>query len=241
MSEYKIIYTKTDEAPMLATYSWFPVIQKYLKTAGVNLEIEDISLAGRILANFSEHLKEDQKRHDALALLGEIAKTPTANIIKLPNISASIPQLKEAIAELQSKGFGVPSFPENPSTDEEKKIRQKYSKVLGSAVNPVLREGNSDRRVVGAVKEFVENYPHRMSAWSGDSKSHVASMKDGDFYSSEKSEVVTESGSLKIEWHGGAGESKVLKESVSVEVGDIVDAAVTVSYTHLTLPTILLV
>ncbi len=225
MSDYKIIYTKTDEAPMLATYSWFPVIQKYLEQAGVKLEIEDISLAGRILANFSEYLKDDQKRHDALSLLGEIAKTPTANIIKLPNISASIPQLKEAIKELQSKGFEIPSFPENPSSEKEKTIRQKYSKVLGSAVNPVLREGNSDRRVAGPVKEFAKNNPHRMGAWSSDSKSHVASMKDGDFYGSEKSEVMNTNGQLKIEWFGKAG-SKVLKESVAFESGDIIDAAV---------------
>ena len=177
----KIIYTKTDEAPALATYSFLPIVKAFTETAGVEVETRDISLAGRIIAVFPEYLTEEQRIGDALAELGELAKTPEANIIKLPNISASIPQLKAAISELQEKGYKLPDYPESPSNDEEKKIKATYDKVKGSAVNPVLREGNSDRRAPKAVKNFAKKNPHRMGAWSKDSKSHVASMSGDDF------------------------------------------------------------
>ena len=195
----KIIYTKTDEAPALATYSFLPVVEAYSSTAGIDVETRDISLAGRIIANFAEYLTPEQKIEDELAYLGELAKTPEANIIKLPNISASIPQLKAAISELQAKGFKLPEFPEEPKTDEEKEIKARYAKVLGSAVNPVLREGNSDRRAPGAVKQYAKKNPHSMGAWAKDSKSHVAHMSEGDFFASEQSTTITEAGSLKIE------------------------------------------
>ena len=181
MPTSKIIYTETDEAPALATYSFLPIVQAYTQAAGVNVETRDISLSGRIIANFPDNLKADQKQSDALAELGALAKTPEANIIKLPNISASIPQLQGAIKELQSQGYDVPDFPEDPANDKEQAIKARYSKVLGSAVNPVLREGNSDRRVAGPVKEYAQKHPHSMGVWSADSKSHVASMMDGDF------------------------------------------------------------
>src|SRR6056297_863354 len=183
----KIIYTKTDEAPALATYSLLPIIKAYTQTAGVQVETRDISLAGRILAGFPDYLPKDKRVHDALTEVGKIAKQPDANIVKLPNISASIPQLKAAIAELQEQGYPLPDYPESPENDKEKDIKARYNKVKGSAVNPVLREGNSDRRAPKAVKEFARKHPHKMGPWSSSSKTHVASMPEGDFYGSEKS------------------------------------------------------
>ena len=225
MSNSTIIYTETDEAPALATYSFLPIVQAYAKTAGIDVETRDISLSGRIIANFPDKLTDDQKIGDALTELGELAKTPQANIIKLPNISASIPQLKAAIAELQEKGYDVPDFPEEPSNDDEEAIRARYAKVLGSAVNPVLREGNSDRRVAAAVKEYAQKHPHSMGAWSSDSKSRVASMSDGDFYSSEQSAVIDTAGDVKITLHTDSGET-VLKETTPVLAGEVIDASV---------------
>lgn len=219
----KIIYTKTDEAPALATYSFLPVVEAYSATAGIDVETRDISLSGRIIANLSEFLTDEQKISDDLAYLGELAKTPEANIIKLPNISASIPQLKAAIAELQAKGYALPDFPEEPQNDEEARIKGLYSKVLGSAVNPVLREGNSDRRAPGAVKQYAKKNPHSMGAWAKDSLSHVAHMDGGDFFENEKSTTIAKDGSLKIELHSADG-VKVLKESVPVLAGEVVDA-----------------
>lgn len=221
----KIYWTLTDEAPMLATQSFLPMVRAFTKEAGIEIELKDISLAGRIIANFPEALKEDQKIGDALTELGELAKTPNANIIKLPNISASIPQLKAAIAELQDHGFAIPSFPENPKTDEEKAIKAKYAKVLGSAVNPVLREGNSDRRVAGPVKEFAKANPHSMGPWTKESKSHVAHMADGDFYSSEKSVVMDSDNEVKIQFVAKDGTVKVLKESTKLLKGEVIDSS----------------
>ena len=225
MSNPKIIYTITDEAPMLATYSLLPIIKSFAKTANIEVENRDISLAGRILSNFSEYLKEDQKVNDALTELGNLATTPEANIIKLPNISASIPQLKEAIAELKVKGFTIPDFPEEIVTEEDSKVKALYSKVLGSAVNPVLREGNSDRRAPKAVKNYAKKHPHSMGKWSSDSKTHVSSMIDGDFYGSEKSVTVKDSTSVSIEFTNNKGETKVLKEAFSIKAGEIIDSA----------------
>lgn len=222
----KIIYTKTDEAPALATYSFLPIVQAFTNAAGVEVETRDISLAGRIIANLSEYLTDDQKIGDALAELGDLAKTPEANIIKLPNISASIPQLQAAIKELQAQGYQLPDYPANPSNDEEKKIKASYAKVLGSAVNPVLREGNSDRRAPKAVKNFAKKNPHSMGAWSSESKSHVASMEAGDFYGSEKSATVADATDVKIEFVGTDGSTKILKEKVSLLAGEIIDASV---------------
>ncbi|MBT8127559.1 MAG: NADP-dependent isocitrate dehydrogenase [Gammaproteobacteria bacterium] len=226
MPDAKIIYTETDEAPALATYSLLPIIQAYTRTAGIAVETRDISLAGRIIANFPDNLTADQKQGDALAELGELAKTPAANIIKLPNISASIPQLKAAIKELQGLGYDIPDFPEEPANQEEEKLRSRYAKVLGSAVNPVLREGNSDRRVAGPVKEYARKHPHTMGAWSAESKTHVASMSEGDFHSSEKSAVISSAGELKIELVTENGEARVLKAAVAVLEGEVIDAAV---------------
>jgi len=194
MSTAKIIYTKTDEAPALATYSLLPIVKAFTDSAGIAVETRDISLAGRILASFPEKLSDEQRQSDALAELGDLAKTPDANIIKLPNISASIPQLAAAIAELQSQGFDIPDYPEEPRTNDERDINARYSKVLGSAVNPVLREGNSDRRVAAAVKVYAQKHPHSMGEWSSESRSHVVHMHDGDFYSSEKSTIVASDG-----------------------------------------------
>lgn len=221
-----IIYTKTDEAPALATYSFLPIIQSFLSPVGVNLEVKDISLAGRILALFPEYLSESQKQEDALKILCEMTQDPSANIIKLPNISASIPQLCEAISELQTKGYKVPDYPEEPKNDEEKSIKDQYSKVLGSAVNPVLREGNSDRRVAKPVKEFAKKNPHSMGEWSKDSKTHVSSMTQGDFYESEKSVTFTKPGSYSIVLLKEDGSKEVLKENVPVLEGEVVDSAV---------------
>ncbi|WP_326763930.1 NADP-dependent isocitrate dehydrogenase [Streptomyces sp. NBC_01591] len=226
MTDSTIIYTHTDEAPALATYSFLPVIQAYASTAGVNVESRDISLAGRIIAGFPERLQEGQRIDDALAELGELAKRPEANIIKLPNISASIPQLKAAIAELQAQGYALPDYPDDPQTDEDKDVRARYDKVKGSAVNPVLREGNSDRRAPASVKNYAKAHPHRMGKWSADSKTNVATMGVDDFRSTEKSTVIAEAGSLRIELAGDDGSTTVLRESVPVLAGEVVDTAV---------------
>lgn len=219
----KIIYTETDEAPALATYSLLPIVRKFTQEAGIEVESRDISLAARILAQFPEYLKEDQKVNDALSELGELAKKPEANIIKLPNISASLPQLLAAIKELQAKGYSIPNYPENPSNEEEKNIQSKYDKVKGSAVNPVLREGNSDRRAPKAVKEFAKKNPHSMGDWSSDSKSHVATMGKDDFASNEKSVTVETAQNVSIEFIGKDGSKKVLKEKVSLLKGEVID------------------
>jgi isocitrate dehydrogenase len=221
-----IIYTKTDEAPALATYSLLPIVKAFTDAAGIDVETRDISLAGRILANFPENLTDEQRLGDALAELGELAKTPSANIIKLPNISASIPQLVAAIKELQSQGYDVPDYPEEPSTDSEKKIHARYAKVLGSAVNPVLREGNSDRRVALAVKNYAKSHPHSMGAWNTQSKSHVAHMGGDDFYSSEQSTVIETAGKLRIEHTDTTGNVTALRDALSVLEGEVVDSSV---------------
>mgnify|MGYP001325577056 CR=1 FL=1 len=226
MTDSTIIYTHTDEAPALATYSFLPVIQAYAGAAGVPVEKRDISLAGRIIASFPEYLREDQRIDDALAELGELTKQPGANIIKLPNISASVPQLKAAIAELQEKGYALPDYPDDPTTEEERKVRERYDRVKGSAVNPVLRQGNSDRRAPASVKSYARKNPHRMGAWSPDSKTNVAHMTGDDFRSTEKSVVVSEDGALRIELVGEDGSTTVLRESVPVTAGEVVDAAV---------------
>jgi isocitrate dehydrogenase len=222
MSKATIIYTLTDEAPALATYSLLPIVQAYAGAAGVNVETRDISLAGRILANFPENLTTDQVISDDLAELGKLAQTPDANIIKLPNISASIPQLAAAIKELQQQGYKVPDYPEDPRSEADKAVKAKYAKVLGSAVNPVLREGNSDRRVAASVKQYAKKHPHSMGKWSKDSKTHVASMSGGDFYSSEQSVVVAKAGKLKLEFTNNRGEKTVLKEAVNVKDGETI-------------------
>ena len=226
MSDPRIIYTETDEAPALATYSFLPIVQAFTAAAGVCVETRDISLAGRIIASFPENLTAEQRIGDALAELGELAKTPEANIIKLPNISASIPQLTAAIAELQARGYAIPDYPASPANAEEEAIKARYAKVLGSAVNPVLREGNSDRRVAAAVKDYARKHPHSMGAWSADSKSHVASMTAGDFYGSEKSAVIGKAGTVKIELVGDDGQTRVLKEKTPVLEGEVIDASV---------------
>ncbi len=224
MPSSKIIYTLTDEAPALATRSLLPVIQAFAKVAGVGVETRDISLAGRIIANFPDKLSTEQQQSDALAELGELAKRPDANIIKLPNISASIPQLNAAIKELQALGYEIPGYPEEPQNDAQRDIKARYAKVLGSAVNPVLREGNSDRRVASPVKEYAKQHPHSMGAWSAESQSHVASMSDGDFYSSEQSVVIEEAGDVRIEFVGEDGNVEVLKQKTPVLTGEVVDA-----------------
>jgi len=222
----KIVYTLTDEAPLLATYSFLPIVQAFTGTAGIEIETEDISLAGRILANFPEFLEADQKIKDSLAELGKLATSPEANIIKLPNISASVPQLKGAIAELQAHGYKVPNYPEDPQNDAEKEIKAKYSKVLGSAVNPVLREGNSDRRAPRAVKNYAKANPHSMGAWSADSKTKVATMESGDFYGSEQSVTVADATDVKIEFVAKDGTATVLKASTPLKAGEIIDSSV---------------
>jgi len=224
MPNSKIIYTLTDEAPALATYSFLPIVQAYSEAADIAVETRDISLASRIIANFSEYLGDAQKHEDALAELGELAKTPEANIIKLPNVSASIPQLNAAIKELQALGYAIPDYPEVADNDEAVNVKARYAKVLGSAVNPVLREGNSDRRVAAPVKEYAQKHPHSMGVWSLDSKSHVVSMSGGDFYSSEQSAVIKTAGNVKIEWIGDNGETRVLKETTPVLMGEVIDA-----------------
>ncbi|MDG0964491.1 MAG: NADP-dependent isocitrate dehydrogenase [Opitutales bacterium] len=225
-SASNIIYTKTDEAPALATYSLLPILRAFTSTSGVNFESKDISLAARILAHFPDSLTEEQRVSDALAELGRLATTPEANIIKLPNISASIPQLKEAIKELQANGFDLPDFPDDPLNEAEKTTRASYAKVLGSAVNPVLREGNSDRRVAKPVKEYAQKNPHSMGAWSPDSKTHVAHMQSGDFYGSEQSVRIDRNQSVTIEFIDSIGEKKVLKENLPLLEGEVIDASV---------------
>ena len=220
----KIIYTKTDEAPMLATYSFLPIINAFSKAAGVSVELRDISLAGRVIAVFPEYLTPAQKQHDALAELGELAKTPEANIIKLPNISASIPQLVATIKELQKQGYKLPDYPENPKDDKEKEIKTRYDKVKGSAVNPVLREGNSDRRAPLSVKAYARKHPHKMGAWTSDSKTHVTHMKGGDFRSNEKSLTIPAATTAKIEFVGVDGKVTVLKDKIALQAGEVLDA-----------------
>ncbi|HAC15210.1 MAG TPA: NADP-dependent isocitrate dehydrogenase, partial [Bacteroidetes bacterium] len=221
----KIIYTITDEAPMLATYSFLPIIEAFTSKAGVSVETRDISLAGRILAHFPEYLTEDQKIGDHLNELGKLALTPEANIIKLPNISASIPQLKEAISELQSQGYNVPNFPEVAKDDSEKDIKARYSKVLGSAVNPVLREGNSDRRAPRAVKNYAKKHPHSMGMWIPESKTHVSSMSKGDFFGSEKSVTVQVPTTAKIEFIGTDGSTSTLRSGITLQAGEVIDSS----------------
>ncbi|MCX5231876.1 NADP-dependent isocitrate dehydrogenase [Streptomyces sp. NPDC006553] len=226
MTDSTIIYTHTDEAPALATYSFLPVIQAYASQAGVTVETRDISLAGRIIAVFPEFLEEGQRIADALAELGDLAKTPGANIIKLPNVSASIPQLKAAIAELQAQGYALPDYPDDPQTDQDKDVRARYDKIKGSAVNPVLREGNSDRRAPGSVKNYAKNHPHRMGAWTPESKTNVATMGENDFASTEKSVVVTKDDTLRFEFTAADGTTSELREPLKVIAGEVVDAAV---------------
>lgn len=221
----KILYTLTDEAPALATYSLLPIVQAFTKSAGVQVETRDISLSGRIIATFPEYLKPEQQIKDDLAELGKIATTPEANIVKLPNISASVPQLKAAIKELQSQGFALPDYPEEPKTEEEKNIKTKYDKIKGSAVNPVLREGNSDRRAPLAVKNYARQHPHSMGKWSADSKTHVDSMTEGDFYGSEKSLTIASATSVNIELVGEDGKKETLKAGLKLMEGEVVDAA----------------
>lgn len=226
MTDSKIIYTETDEAPALATYSLLPIVKAFTGLSGIAIETRDISLSGRIIASFPEYLTEDQRIGDHLAELGALANTPEANIIKLPNISASIPQLKAAIKELQSQGYKLPEYSEDPKSDEEKEARSRYDKIKGSAVNPVLREGNSDRRAPLSVKNYARKNPHKMGAWSADSKSHVAHMSKGDFYGTEKSALIADAGSVKIELVAQDGSTKVLKEKTPVLAGEIIDASV---------------
>jgi isocitrate dehydrogenase len=226
MSKAKIIYTKTDEAPALATYSLLPIIRAFTHAAGVDVETRDISLAGRIIANLADYLTPEQRLPDDLAELGALAKQPEANIIKLPNISASIPQLNAAIKELKSRGYALPDFPAEPANDAERKIRAAYARALGSAVNPVLREGNSDRRVAAAVKQYAKKHPHSMGEWSAQSKSHVAHMDDGDFYSSEQSAVIDDAGELAIEHTDREGNKRTLKAPIPVLAGEVIEAAV---------------
>ncbi len=225
MSTAKIIYTKTDEAPALATQSLLPILRSFTKSSGIEFELKDISLAGRIISNFPENLNEEQRIPDALTELGNLATTPEANIIKLPNISASIPQLVAAIEELQTHGYNIPDFPEEPQDQEEEEINRRYRKVLGSAVNPVLREGNSDRRVAKPVKEYAKKNPHSMGDWSADSKSHVAHMQEGDFYGSEQSHVMVKDDEVKILLESD-GETSVLKEGLKLLQGEVIDAGV---------------
>jgi isocitrate dehydrogenase len=222
----KIYYTLTDEAPLLATHSFLPIVKAFTRSADIEIEVPDISLAGRILANFPEYLTEEQKVPDALAALGELATRPEANIIKLPNISASVPQLEEAIAELRGQGFNLPNYPVEPKTEEEKAINKKYARTLGSAVNPVLREGNSDRRAPKAVKNYVRANPHRMGAWAADSKTCVAHMNTGDFYGSENSATVEAHGKFRIVFYGNDGSSSILKDYAPLEAGEVIDSSV---------------
>jgi isocitrate dehydrogenase len=226
MTSHKIIYTMVDEAPALATYSLLPVVQAFAKAAGVAVETRDISLAGRIIANFPENLTASQKIADELNELGDLTLKPEANIIKLPNISASVPQLKAAIRELQSQGYRIPDYPENPQNDAGKELKARFGKVLGSAVNPVLREGNSDRRAAASVKQYARKHPHKMGAWSADSKTHVAHMSGGDFYGSEKSVTVAEPGYFTIEFVGQDGRVTVLKDKAPLKAGEVIDACV---------------
>ena len=227
MSEKKptIIYTETDEAPQLATYSFLPIIKAFAGASNVAVELRDISLSGRIIANFPDYLADDQKMSDALAELGEMTQDPMANIIKLPNISASIPQMNAAIKELQSKGYKLPNYPEEPANDEERDVKDRYDKIKGSAVNPVLREGNSDRRAPGSVKSYVKKHPHSMGEWSSDSRSHVASMSEGDFFGSEQSTTIESPTTATIKLTDGSGKETVLKEGIALQAGEVIDAS----------------
>ncbi|WP_062060574.1 NADP-dependent isocitrate dehydrogenase [Aquimarina longa] len=222
----KIVYTKTDEAPALATYSFLPIVRKFTKTANINIETKDISLAARILSNFPEKLSDKQKQTNALEELGLLAQKPEANIIKLPNISASVPQLKAAIAELQLQGFDIPNYPEEPNSEIEKEIKKRYDKIKGSAVNPVLREGNSDRRAPKPVKQYARKNPHSMGAWSADSKTHVATMSSGDFCSNEKSITIDKAGDVKIEFVDQNGDATILKEKIALLEGEVIDTTI---------------
>lgn len=224
MSQAKIYYTLTDEAPMLATHSFLPIVKAFTKTANIEISVPDISLAGRILANFPEVLTEEQKIPDYLSELGKLATTPEANIIKLPNISASVPQLEEAIEELQKQGYNLPNYPAEPKNEEEKTINSKYSKVLGSAVNPVLREGNSDRRAPKSVKDYAKANPHRMGEWKSDSQTSVAHMENGDFYGTENSTTVENEGKFRIVFFGNDGSEKVLKDFGNLKAGEVIDS-----------------
>src|SRR5690242_9190517 len=226
MPNSEIMWTKVDEAPALATFSLLPIVEAFVGAAGVSVKQKDISLAGRIIATFPEKLKPEQRINDDLTWLGELTLKPEANIIKLPNISASIPQLKAAIKELQGKGYAVPDYPDNPATDAEKDIKARYGKVFGSVVNPILREGNSDRRAAAAVKNYARKNPHKMGAWSADSKSHVAYMSGGDFYGSEVSTTVAAPTNARIELVGTDGAVTVLKAKTPLQAGEIIDAAV---------------
>src|SRR6187397_2292764 len=226
MSDLEIVWTKVDEAPGLATFSLLPIVEAFVGTAGVKMKLKDISLTGRIIANFPEKLTPAQRINDELAELGELATRPEANIMKLPNISASIPQLKAAIKELQGKGYDVPNYPDNPTTDAEKDIKARYGKVFGSVVNPILREGNSDRRAAGAVKQYARDNPHKMGAWSKDSKTHVAYMPSGDYFGSEISTTVPAATNVRIELVEGGGKTTVLKAKTPLIAGEIIDAAV---------------
>ncbi|GGE11825.1 NADP-dependent isocitrate dehydrogenase [Psychroflexus salis] len=221
----KIVYTKTDEAPALATYSFLPIIRKFTNAAEIDVVSSDISLAARILANFPDYLNEEQKVEDTLSALGELAKKPEANIVKLPNISASIPQLTAAINELQEKGYAIPDYPKEIKTEDDKALQKRYAKVLGSAVNPVLREGNSDRRVAAPVKEYAKNNPHSMGDWSKESKTHVAHMEEGDFYGSEQSVVLKNKDQVKIQFTDQTGKSKILKDNLDLEKEEVIDAS----------------
>ena len=222
-SKSTIVYTKTDEAPALATYSLLPIIRRFVRSADIDVEVSDISLAARILANFADHLDADKQVPDALTELGDLTQDEMANIIKLPNISASIPQLRAAIKELNAKGYSVPEYPEDPQTDEEKDIQARYSKVLGSAVNPVLREGNSDRRAPTAVKNYAKKHPHSMGEWSQASRTHVAHMRGGDFYSGEKSHTMDKGGKVNIEFTDTAGNKKIMREGLELLDGEVID------------------
>ena len=224
-SQAKIVYTYTDEAPMLATYSLLPIIRKFTEPAGIVVDLSDISVAARAIFQFPEKLTPEQRVEDTLGQLGVLAKSPEANIIKLPNVSASLPQLQACIAELQAQGYNMPDYPENPSTDEERDIAERYGKVMGSAVNPVLREGNSDRRVARPVKEYAAKNPHKMGEWSPDSRSHVAHMSGNDFYANEKSVTLTEAGTVSIEHVTTDGTVTAMKGPLPVEAGEIVDSA----------------
>jgi isocitrate dehydrogenase len=226
MSNLEIVWTKVDEAPGLATFSLLPIVEAFVATAGVKMKLKDISLTGRIIANFPEKLKPEQRINDELAELGKLTLKPEANIIKLPNISASIPQLKAAIKELQSKGYAIPDYPENPTTDAEKEIKARYGKVIGSAVNPVLREGNSDRRAAGAVKAYARSHPHKMGAWSKDSKTRVAYMAGNDFYGSEVATTVAAPTNARIEFVGNDGAVTVLKAKTPLQAGEVIDCSV---------------
>jgi isocitrate dehydrogenase len=224
LSNSKITYTLTDEAPALATFSFLPIVQAFTKTSGISIETKNISLATRILAVFPEYLKEEQRVENALETLGKLATSPEANIIKTPNISASIPQLKAAISELQSQGYALPNYPDEATSEQEKEAKAKYDKIKGSAVNPVLREGNSDRRAPLSVKNYARKHPHSMGKWSSESKSHVAHMTDGDFFHNEKSVTVENACTYSIEFTANDGSTKTLKQAAPLLAGEIIDA-----------------